>query len=146
MKRLICLAFVVLLTACTPTQLARYWAAKAEGGEVAAQADAAAQEYLAVKAQATAGRPCAEWYDYAIEAGFTPEQWMEPISRIMYRESHCIPTADNPTSSALGLMQHLRFWAERCGIPYETLVDPATSLRCAFVTYQQQGWGAWATW
>ena len=151
MKRLaLVLGLVILMSGCTLSQQLQFWAAKTQVEATEDPADDAAlkagvEAYLATKAAATEGRPCAQWYDYAIEAGFTPEQWMEPVSRIMYRESHCNPNADNPESSALGLMQHLRFWADRCGISYEALTDPATSLRCAFVTYQQQGWQAWVT-
>ena len=138
------LVALVSLAACTPNQQARFWAAVLDGHET--EARAAAAEYGAVKAEATAGRPCAEWYDLAIEAGFTPEQWREPVSRIMYRESHCNPTADSPISSARGLMQELIMWADDCGGTYEDLHDPVFNLNCAAqVIYPQQGWGAWST-
>lgn len=134
---------VVALAACTPSQGARYLEAWFSGHQ--AEATAAVADYEAVKADATAGRPCAQWYDIAIEAGFTPEQWKEPVSRIMYRESHCNPMADNPTSTARGLMQELRMWADDCGGTYEDLHDPVFNINCAAHIYEVQGWRAWAT-
>ena len=136
------IALVLGLSACTPTQYARYLAAIPVIGQETA--DQVAADYFAQKAAAIEGRPCAEWYDLAIEAGFTPEQWREPVSRIMWGESRCNPLADSPISSARGLMQHLSWWAPRCGGTYEDLHDPTFSLRCAYKTYQDQGWGAWS--
>ena len=142
---LVALAFalwVPLVSACTDSQLGWYLGMKAQGGDSAALAEQVAHDYLEAKAFWTAGRPCEQWYDTAMEAGWRPEQW-PVLSRVMYGESNCIPTADNPTSSALGLMQHLRRWADNCGVPYESFVVPSVSLECALKTYEAQGWEAW---
>ena len=46
-------------------------------------AKAAVALYEAERADATAGRPCAEWYDVATSAGFNAEQWRYPISTVI---------------------------------------------------------------
>lgn len=140
---LVVLAAMLALSACGDRQMRYYWDA-VTGGH-ADEANTALEEYKATKAEATAGRPCAQWYDLAIQAGFTPEQWKEPISRIMFRESHCDPGADNPSSTARGLMQELRMWADDCGGVYTDLYDPTFNIDCAFHIWQVSGWGAWST-
>ena len=143
MRRIAALLAVVTLTACTPTQLSLYWAAQAQGGEVAAAADVAAQEYLDTKAEVTAGRPCAQWYDTAIEAGWQPEQW-PTTSRVMWGESRCNPNAQNSSSSAAGLMQELHMWLDDCGgTSRSDFYDPAFNLRCALHILNVSSWQAW---
>lgn len=44
-------------------------------------------------ARAEHGR-CGEWYELALEADWSPEDWPQ-LSRIMWRESRCTPTAWN---------------------------------------------------
>lgn len=134
---------VVALCSCTPLQRMWYDAEVAKGNQAAA--DAIVRGYADWKASVTAGYPCPEWFDEAMSAGFTAEQWQEPISRIMYRESHCNPGAKNPHSTAAGLMQELRMWADDCGGVYADLFDPTFNLNCAYHIYQVQGWRAWAT-
>lgn len=151
MKRLIAgLLLVGALTACTPNQQATFQAALAAVGLTEDPADDAALKagvdgYLATRAAMTAGRPCAQWYDAAIEAGWSPEEW-PTISRVMYRESMCTPTADNNSSSARGLMQILDDWIGPCGITYADLHDPLLNLRCALhIERHGGGWSNWVT-
>lgn len=131
----------IVLSGCTLGQQLRWVQAHLDGH--GAEADAAAQVYLDRKATATAGRPCAELYDYAIEAGFTPQQWEWPLSQTLWGESHCNPLADNPTSSARGVAQILDDWIGPCGVTYTDLYDPGFNLRCAYLIWTVQGWGAW---
>lgn len=138
---------LTVLTACTPSQFLRYVDAVMSGHE--AEAKAAAAQYEADRDAATAGRSCPEWYDVAISAGFTPDQWKEPISRIMARESHCNPSAIGPTND-WGLMQIHGPWTGalcQAGIACsrQELLDPETNLKAAFFVYGAQGWGAWTT-
>lgn len=142
--------WVPLVTACTDSQLARFFAAKTAVEATEDPADDAAlrtalDTYGAQKAAATAGRPCPEWYDTAIEAGWTPEEW-PTVARIMRAESNCLPTADNGSSTARGLMQILAMWTDDCGITYEQLHDPALNLRCARHIQHVGGWDDWVTW
>jgi Lysozyme like domain len=144
MRRLLPLAVVFVLTACTPGQFLRYVDAKLSGDPTrSAQADIAAESYLAQRAQLTAGRPCPDWYDWAVEAGFRPDQW-SVVSRLMAAESGCTPTAYN-SSGATGLMQVLKSWAGSCGGVPADLFDPAFNLACAHHVYEAQGYSAWST-
>lgn len=147
MKRAILgLVLMVGVTACTPRQGAKYLEAWFSGHQ--AEATAAVTEYEATKADATAGRHCAEWYDLAIEAGFTPENWKEPLARIMWGESMCNPRADNSSSTADGLTQIVRgTWLSSCpDLEYSLRYDPATNLACAYrISGGGHYWGAWET-
>jgi hypothetical protein len=151
MKRITALAVLalVVLTACTPAQGAR-WLADWIGASPEKQAMMiqAKEGYEATKAEATAGLHCEEWYDFAIEAGFTPEQWKEPVARVMWRESMCNPNADNSSSTADGLMQIVRgTWLSSCpDLPYAMRYDPQTNLDCAYrVSGGGHYWRPWVT-
>jgi soluble lytic murein transglycosylase-like protein len=140
-------ALAITAAACTPSQFLRYVDAVMTGHE--AEAKAAVAIYEAERADATAGRPCAEWYDVALSAGFTADQWREPISRVMHRESMCDPGAVGPTDD-WGLMQiHGPWVGSLCGAGIACtraeLLDPETNLRAAMFVYGAQGWGAWTT-
>ncbi|HVE28362.1 MAG TPA: transglycosylase SLT domain-containing protein [Sporichthya sp.] len=149
MKRIVATAGLVLaLTGCTTSQYLRYVDAVMNGHE--AEAKEAALQYEADRADATEGRPCAEWYDDAISAGFTPTEWRSPISTvIMPRESHCQPEAIGPTDD-WGLMQIHGTWVPalcRAGIACNRrdLLDPETNMLAARFVFEAQGWQAWAT-
>lgn len=153
MKKIL-LAFTLLaLTACTPAQALWHQMMKDKIAAIQdpfekAQAQIEYQfwvdSYDEQKAQATEGHPCSEWFDLAIEAGFTPDQWVSPMSRIMQAESGCNPGAYN-RSGATGLMQVMKMWADDCGGTSEDLFDPAFNINCAFHVWQVQGWPAWST-
>jgi soluble lytic murein transglycosylase-like protein len=90
---------------------------------------------------AAAGEPCAEYAGHLAWLGL-PEHFLF----VMNRESHCQPTAHNP-SGASGLLQIMPMWADDCGLTRDQLFDPLANLRCAAVVYSAQGPGAWAqTW
>jgi hypothetical protein len=137
-------ALVILLAGCGDRQWLKYVDAVLSGHK--AEADVAALEYEAERAEATAGHPCPQWYDLAMQAGFTSEQWKEPLSRIMYRESMCNPNADNPDSTANGLVQIVvGTWRSSCpDIPYAPY-NPTANLDCAFNIWRSSGWTPWAT-
>lgn len=137
-------ALVVTMSACTPGQT-QYWVERILGAEATADpADDAAVEADLAQIPAEPDTACREWFWYAMEAGFTYSQWMEPLSRIMYRESHCDPGAHNP-SGASGLTQVMPMWADDCGGVPADLFDPAFNLRCAKHVLDVSGWGAWST-
>lgn len=153
MKRIVgTVAAVVIMAgstaACTPSQFLRYVDAVMNGHE--AEAKAAVADYEATRAEATAGRPCAEFYDVAISAGFTPDDWKYPIAAvIMPRESRCNPSAVGPTDD-WGLMQIHGTWVGAlCGAGIacsrQELLDPETNLKAAKFVHGAQGWGAWST-
>jgi len=82
---------------------------------------------------------------------FSPGWNVERMSRIMYRESRCSPTADNRSSSATGLLQilssHCPWLARQMGEPCSAsrLTDPAYNIRAAAALWLEQGYSAWAT-
>lgn len=96
------------------------------------------------EADGIGGYSCSQWYEAARDAGFSDDQWREPVSRIMAAESGCNPGAYNP-SGASGLMQVMAGWADDCGGSPDDLFDPWFNLRCAHHVYEVQGWGAWVT-
>lgn len=107
---------------------------------------------------------CAEWYSVAMDAGWGEDQWAK-LSRIMHRESRCIPDVHNeedPQGGSLGLMQINKFWCkpqhgaelgwlQSYGIVTTCwdLLDPSTNLRAALQIYTyalleyDEGWRPW---
>lgn len=143
------LALVLVLgltTGCSLKQMEDYFAKVPIVGQLVA--DQAVAAYEATKAEATAGHHCPEWYDAAMDAGFTPEQWKEPLSRIMYRESMCNPLANNNSSTADGLTQIVRgTWLSSCpDLNYGDRYIGEVNLQCAFrVSGGGHYWGPWVT-
>lgn len=140
---------LVSLAACTPNQQSRFWMAVLGGHE--AEARAAADQYGAVKAAQTAGRPCADAYDYAIEAGFKPEQW-STLSYLCWRESQDTLTAVSSTHDycwwQINRAAHQsRLIAEGIvdGSITELLYDPQKCANAAFDVWSRAGYGAWST-
>jgi Transglycosylase SLT domain len=135
-------ALVVSLAACTPNQIAFWMQARAEVAATPDPADDIALQQAFDNLPETPNTSCAQWYWWAIEAGFTHDQWMSPLSRIMRAESNCDPNAHNP-SGATGLTQVMPMWIDDCG--GGDLRDPMFNLRCAHHIWEVQGWGAWVT-
>jgi len=151
---------LVLATGCTPFQALWH---QTMLGEIAQQTDPAKKQelqdyynyvvsnYQAWHDDATAGHPCEQWFDLAMEAGFTVEQWKNPMSRIMNAESGCNPRAQNSSSSAAGLMQELAMWLDDCNGLFggtgtrEDFYNPWWNLQCAHHIWEVQGWPAWST-
>lgn len=102
--------------------------------------------YEAFVADITEGEPCPQWFQTAMDAGFTPEEWKEPVARIMQAESNCDPFADSSESTARGLMQILMMWIDDCRITYEQLHDAFLNLLCARHISIVGGWDDWVTW
>lgn len=90
------------------------------------------------------GTACEGWSDTALAVGWSVDQWYEPLSRIMARESNCDPSAYN-SSGASGLLQIMPMWADDCGGSPSDLFDPWFNLTCGLHVYAVQGWGAWST-
>lgn len=137
-------ALVVSTAACTPNQVA-YWQHRIDAAK--ATADPADDAKVISDLKTIPPPPntdCKEWFWHAIEAGFTPGEWINPVSWIMERESRCFPGAHNP-SGAAGLMQEMPMWAAACGGTVEDLYDPLFNLHCAVHIHDVSGWGAWST-
>lgn len=138
-------ALTVLVTAaCTPTQIQNWMGLKAQ---VQATPELEDDQALDAAYDALPDPPadaCAEWFWWAIEAGWTYEQWPF-LSQTMWAESRCNPNAKSP-AGARGLMQEMPFWAKRCGITVEMLYNPLDNLKCALVTFHSQGKTAWDGW
>jgi Lysozyme like domain len=139
-------ALVVSLAACTPNQIAFWIQARDEVAATPDPNDDIALQQALDALPETPNTSCAQWYWWAIEAGFTHDQWMNPMSRIMRAESGCNPSAQNSSSSAAGLMQELQMWLDDCGgTSHFDFYDPMFNLRCAHHIWEIQGWGAWST-
>lgn len=140
-------AIITLFAGCTPAQH-QFWASWFEKDPVAAKPELD----KAIKAEVRQGAAfqkapswsnCPQWYDEAMAAGFSPNQWGQ-LDHIMYRESRCIPTAYN-RSGASGLVQIMPMWADDCGVTRSMLFNGSVNMRCARHILQVQGWSAWAT-
>ena len=58
--------------------------------------------------------PCGEWHDLAISVGWPEEEW-PTLSKVMFRESRCQPTAWNQGdvgSGSRGLLQVNSYWCD----------------------------------
>jgi hypothetical protein len=83
-------------------------------------------------------------------ARYSPGWDVARMSRIMYRESRCRPGADNPRSTATGLLQilasHCRWLASTMGEPCSArrLTEPEYNVRAGAALWAEQGYGAWA--
>lgn len=138
-------ALVVSLSACTPDQV-QYWLHRKAAAEATPDLkdDELLKADLAAVQAAVPNTVCNEWFWTAIEAGFTFDQWVDPVSWIMDRESNCEPWVQS-YAGAIGLMQDMPMWADDCGgVPHD-LFDPLFNLRCAVHIYEVQGWYAWST-
>lgn len=84
------------------------------------------------------------WHDDALAAGWTDSQWTR-LSCIMQRESGGIPTAKNPRSSAMGLLQIM--WSAHSrwiGGSSSQLYDGPTNLRLGRQLFDRAGgWSPW---
>jgi hypothetical protein len=111
----------------------------------------------AVDQAAPAGSKCGQWFDEALEAGWSADQW--PIlDAIMWRESRCQPDVYNGRGrdKSYGLLQ-LNVRAHRSWVrplvdgDFTRLWDPVTNLtvgRALFDRAEQQmgcGWKPWVT-
>ena len=150
MKRITMIVVLALaaLTGCTPQEVAawKHWLVT---DPVAAQAALAnvkpihVQPSAPVPANAPMGSKCGQWYDEAMNAGFSFNQW-RTVDRIMWRESRCQEGAHN-RAGANGLMQLMAMWADDCGTTVSGLRQGAINLRCARHVLDVQGWDAWST-
>lgn len=136
MRRACALLVLLVLVSCTPDELAR-WSAWHDVDPIAA--DAYADDVLDELAYGRCGR----WHDEALTAGFAESDW-STLSRLMWRESKCLPHVQNP-SGATGLLQVMPMWADDCGTTPEALFDPNVNLTCARHVLDVQGWQAWST-
>ena len=84
--------------------------------------------------------------EWALEY-FSPGWDVARMSRIMYRESRCQPTASNSCCS--GLLQMHRMHIPRmglCGVDDRAdLYDPLKNICAAAVLWRTSGYGAWST-
>jgi len=136
-------ALVVSSAACTPKQVADWVSKMAEAAATPDPADdiALTEEINAIPPEPDT--PCSEWYWHALEAGFTHEEWMFPLSGILWDESRCDPNAYNQ-SGATGLAQVMPMWVRPCG--GGDLRDPMFNLRCSRHVVDDSGWDNWSTW
>ncbi len=92
---------------------------------------------------ASAGGRCVGWEPLLVE--HSPGWSVERMSRIMFRESRCLPAAHNP-SGASGLLQVMRShcgWLAGAVGPCD-LFDAEYNVRAAAALWLRQGYRAWA--
>jgi hypothetical protein len=103
--------------------------------------------------------PCAQWFSTALNAGWPNDvKTLKTLSKIMWRESRCEPTACSTSDSGrqcrdYGLIQgnwsahHV--WWEQMGLTPTDMFDPYTNLHWAWLLYSgreakgQCGWQPW---
>ena len=109
--------------------------------------------------------PCAQWFKTAVDAGWPNDvKTLRTLSKIMWRESRCQPTACAPSDSNrtsengkvcrdYGLIQgnwyaHHKWWSDM-GLTVDDMFDPYTNLNWAWLLYSgreangQCGWQPW---
>ena len=103
--------------------------------------------------------PCAQWFNTAIDAGWPNDPaTLTTLSKIMWRESRCLPTACSKSDSGrpcadYGLIQgnwyaHHKWWADM-GLTPDDMFNPYTNLRWGWLLYSgreakgQCGWQPW---
>jgi hypothetical protein len=109
--------------------------------------DAAALEYLRTitidQARQQYGR-CGEWHDLALQAGWTEAEW-PTLSRVLYRESRCVPDAWNGADAGLTQINRIhRQWIQDMGMTHpDSMFDPLLNLRFARMLWESSGWRPW---
>ena len=97
-------------------------------------------------APAPAPRPVEEWRSL-VSAYFAPED-VDLALAIISCESGGDPNAQNPTSGAAGLFQHIpRYWEARvasAGMPGASIFDPIANVAAAAYLAYSDGWGHWS--
>ena len=103
--------------------------------------------------------PCAQWFSTALNAGWPNDtETLKTLSKIMWRESRCEPTACSTSDSGrpcadYGLIQanwfaHNKWWTSM-GLTPDDMFDPHTNLHWAWLLYSgreakgQCGWQPW---
>lgn len=107
-------------------------------------------EQLIEKARAEHG-PCGEFYETAIAVGWPAEEWPQ-LSKIMFRESRCLPEACSESDSGRvcrdwGLMQINEYSWRRTilshGYQMKDMWNPQHNLSFALWLWHNYGWGPW---
>lgn len=97
-------------------------------------------------APAPAPRPVEEWRSL-VSAYFAPEH-VDLALRIISCESGGDPNAQNPSSGAAGLFQHIpRYWDARvanAGMPGASIFDPIANVAASAYLAYTGGWGHWS--
>ncbi|HJQ95041.1 MAG TPA: transglycosylase SLT domain-containing protein [Acidimicrobiia bacterium] len=93
-----------------------------------------------------APRPVEEWRSL-VSSYFAPSD-VDKALRVISCESGGDPNAQNPSSGAAGLFQHIpRYWAERAasiGLPGASIFDPVANVAAAAYLVYTEGWSPWA--
>jgi len=103
--------------------------------------------------------PCAQWFSTALNAGWPNDtETLKTLSKIMWRESRCDPTACSTSDSGrqcrdYGLIQGNWYahhvWWEQMGLTPDDMFDPYINLNWAWLLYSgreakgQCGWQPW---
>lgn len=166
MRRLAAIACLVLLTSCTPAQLATLERLYGDMPDrrVLRLPDAPGTLHdgrtlnldgSITAPVAPAGSRCPQHYTASLAAGWTVGDWSK-LDYIMYRESRCIPTAYNGRGmdDSYGLLQnnmkaHRSWVGPLVGWDFSRLFDPVTNLRIGRTLYHKAraaygcGWQPW---
>lgn len=103
--------------------------------------------------------PCSTAIRLLWQAGW-PLAELEQATRVIHRESRCLPAAYNPTDpngGSYGLFQINGYWCQpsryhpagflaQIGVhDCRQLFEPLTNIQAAFVIFQTSGWGPWSS-
>jgi hypothetical protein len=99
-----------------------------------------------VAAPPPAPRPVEEWRSL-VSSYFAPSD-VDKALKVISCESGGDPNAQNASSGAAGLFQHIpRYWAERAasiGLPGASIFDPVANVAAAAYLVYTEGWSPWA--
>ncbi|MGH8957210.1 MAG: transglycosylase SLT domain-containing protein, partial [Acidimicrobiia bacterium] len=97
-------------------------------------------------ANAPAPRPVEEWR--SLVSSYFAASDVDKALRVISCESGGDPNAQNPSSGAAGLFQHIpRYWPERAssvGLPGASIFDPVANVAAAAYLVYTVGWSPWA--
>lgn len=98
-----------------------------------------------IEAERQAHGPCGEWHDLAISIGWTEDDWSLMLSRVLYRESRCTPSAYNGQDAGLTQINEVHTkWIEDHGWTHpESMLDPVKNLTFALALYESSGCRPW---
>ena len=97
-----------------------------------------------VEAQTATWGACGQWHDIALLIGWPAEEW-PTLSRVLYRESRCIPSAWNGHDAGLTQVNQIhREWISQMGLTFpDSMFNPVENLRFALSLWNSSGWRPW---
>lgn len=98
-----------------------------------------------IEAEREAHGPCGEWHDLALSLGWTEDDWSLMLSRVLFRESRCTPSAWNGADAGLTQINQIHTkWINDIGWTHpDSMFDPVNNLTFSLMLYRSSGCRPW---